>query len=110
MPLLAASAARWLRALRPGWKPRASSMAPASRSGQRACANGRPLMVARPRSGASSPMIIRMVVDFPDPFGPRKPVTTPGRTSKLRPSTARVDPKRLLRPVALIIAISVSAR
>ncbi len=35
MSLLAASAARWLRALRPGWKPRASSMAPTSRSGQR---------------------------------------------------------------------------
>jgi hypothetical protein len=29
-----------------------------------------------------------MVVDLPDPFGPRKPVTTPGRTSKLRSSTA----------------------
>jgi len=33
-----------------------------------------------------------MVVDLPDPFGPRKPVTIPGRTSKLRPSTATVEP------------------
>jgi hypothetical protein len=33
-----------------------------------------------------------MVVDFPAPFGPRKPVTVPGRTSKLRLSTAMVAP------------------
>jgi len=29
-----------------------------------------------------------MVVDFPEPFGPRNPVTTPGETLKLRLSTA----------------------
>jgi hypothetical protein len=29
-----------------------------------------------------------MVVDFPEPFGPKKPVTTPGGTSKVRLSTA----------------------
>ena len=33
---------------------------------------------------------MRMVVDFPEPFGPRNPVTTPGETVKLRPSTASV--------------------
>jgi hypothetical protein len=37
-------------------------------------------------------MIRRMVVDLPEPFGPRKPVTVPGRTSKLNASTATVDP------------------
>jgi hypothetical protein len=31
-------------------------------------------------------------VDLPAPFGPRKPVTSPSRTSKLSPSTATVDP------------------
>ena len=31
---------------------------------------------------------MRIVVDLPDPFGPRKPVTTPGGTSKVRLSTA----------------------
>jgi hypothetical protein len=36
-------------------------------------------------------MIMRIVVDLPAPFGPRKPVTVPGRTSKVRPSTASVD-------------------
>ena len=35
---------------------------------------------------------MRMVVDLPDPFGPRKPVTTPEGTVKLRPSTATVLP------------------
>ena len=35
-------------------------------------------------------MIMRMVVDLPDPFGPRNPVTTPGGTSKVRSSTAVV--------------------
>ena len=37
-------------------------------------------------------MIIRIVVDLPDPLGPRKPVTTPGRTLKLSWSTASLDP------------------
>jgi hypothetical protein len=31
-----------------------------------------------------------MVVDFPAPFGPRKPVTVPGRTVNVRPETAVV--------------------
>jgi hypothetical protein len=37
-------------------------------------------------------MITRIVVDFSEPFGPRKPVTWPGRTSKVRSSTAIVCP------------------
>ncbi len=35
---------------------------------------------------------MRIVVDFPAPFGPRKPVTIPGRTANVRSSTARVEP------------------
>ena len=35
----------------------------------------RPLTVAAPLVGRSRPTIIRMVVDFPAPFGPRNPVT-----------------------------------
>jgi hypothetical protein len=34
----------------------------------------------------------RIVVDLPEPLGPRKPVTTPGSTVKLRSSTARFEP------------------
>jgi hypothetical protein len=47
---------------------------------------------ASPAVGASSPSINLIVVDFPDPFGPRKPVTTPGRTVNVRSSTARLSP------------------
>jgi hypothetical protein len=35
-----------------------------------------------------SATIIRMVVDFPAPFGPTKPVTRPSATVKVRSSTA----------------------
>ena len=37
-----------------------------------------------------------MVVDFPAPFGPRKPVTVPGRTVNVRSETAVVGPYRLV--------------
>ena len=42
---------------------------------------------------------MRSVVVFPAPLGPRKPVTDPGSTVKLRSSTARTAPKVLVRPV-----------
>jgi hypothetical protein len=38
------------------------------------------------------------VVVFPAPFGPRKPVTEPGSTVKLRSETACTCPKDLLSP------------
>src|SRR5690242_3133104 len=38
-----------------------------------------------------------MVVDFPAPLGPRKPVTRPGSTLKVRSSTARRLPYSLVR-------------
>ncbi len=49
-------------------------------------------------------MIMRIVVDLPDPFGPRKPVTTPGVTEKERSLTANVLPKRLDRPWVTIMS------
>ena len=73
MPLLAASAARWSRALRPGWNALASSSAPTSRSGQRRSRKRRPPMRARPASGRSRPRISRIVVDLPDPLAPEEP-------------------------------------
>lgn len=51
-------------------------------------------------------MIMRMVVDLPDPFGPRKPVTEPGWTSKVSLSTAVVEPYRLVSECAVIIMIN----
>src|SRR5262245_25741790 len=46
----------------------------------------------------------RMVVDLPAPFGPTKPVTCPGRTVKVIPSSATVEPNRLRRPLTSIEA------
>ena len=46
----------------------------------------------------------RIVVLLPDPFGPRKPVTRPGWTSKLRSSTATVFPNRFVRLRTSIMA------
>jgi hypothetical protein len=45
---------------------------------------------------------MRMVVDLPAPFGPRKPSTSPLPTSNETPSTARLGPKDLLRFSTLI--------
>ena len=58
----------------------------------------RPPIVAVPRVGVTSPSSIRSVVVLPAPLGPRKPVTEPGSTVKLRSSTARTVPKDLVRP------------
>ena len=60
-------------------------------------------MRADPESGTSRPMIMRIVVDLPDPFGPRNPVTTPGGTSNVRLSTAVVALYRFVRECAVII-------
>jgi len=48
-------------------------------------------MVTVPDVGRSRPMIIRMVVDLPAPFGPRNPVTDPGAMVELTP-TAVLSP------------------
>src|ERR1035437_6244644 len=48
-------------------------------------------------------MIIRIVVDLPDPFGPRKPVTVPGVTSKVSELTAASRPYRFVRDLTAII-------
>ena len=73
----------------PPW-PRAAH--PSSGGGSGCSARGRPSTVAVPDVGASRPRIMRIVVDLPAPFGPRKPVTMPGRTVKVRSSTARCSP------------------
>jgi len=44
-----------------------------------------------------------MVVDLPAPFGPRKPVTCPGRTVNETPSTAVVLPYLFVRFSATIM-------
>src|SRR5580765_4066902 len=55
---------------------------------------------------------MRIVVDFPAPFGPTKPVTDPAGTPKLRSSTAVRPPNRFVRcsvSIGWVIAITVRA-
>ena len=48
----------------------------------------KPLTEARPPLGRSKVQSMLMVVDFPAPFGPRKPKTSPAPTANDTPSTA----------------------
>ena len=89
--LAAASIRRWLRARRVGWNEPLSSMVPISSIGRRMSRNRRPSNWVSPLPWSRS-SIRRSVVDLPAPFGPRKPVTTPGRTSNDKSSTAALSP------------------
>ena len=51
-----------------------------------------PHTLTSPAVGEMKPAIMRMVVDLPAPFAPRKPSTSPGATVKLKSSTARISP------------------
>ena len=48
----------------------------------------------------------RIVVLFPEPLGPRKPVTRPGFALNDRLSTATREPNRLVRSVTSITPLS----
>ena len=87
-PCSAPTTARW---------PSCSRSTPTSRPGFGRSANLRPAMVAEPEVGGVRPTMTRMVVDFPAPLGPRKPVTCPGRAVKLMLSTAVNLPYFLVR-------------
>src|SRR5512138_2300905 len=52
-----------------------------------------PATVPLPPLGGRMPQSIRMVVDFPAPFGPRKPKISPLLTSRLTRFTATKSPK-----------------
>src|SRR5690606_18485820 len=51
-----------------------------------------------PSSGRMIRMIMRRVVDFPDPLGPMKPYNDPRGTARSRSSTAARPPNRLVTP------------
>src|SRR5512136_964731 len=74
------------------------------RSGSRT--RSKPAMRPLPAVGAMIPHSMRMVVDLPAPFGPRKPKISPVRTEKLMPSTAVKRPKRLTRSVTTTASVS----
>src|SRR5579864_7591967 len=59
--------------------------------------------VAEPVLGEMKHVKMRIVVDLPAPFGPRKPTISPRFTSKLILSSARNDPKLFDKSFALII-------
>lgn len=63
-------------------------------------ATSMPAIDAAPASMDNSVVNILIVVVLPAPFGPRRPVTSPARASKVRSTTASVSPKLLLRPRA----------
>ena len=64
-----------------------------------------PSTVAVPPSGGRKQLSMRMVVDFPAPFGPRNPSTSPLLTLNDTRSTARMGPKDLLSAFASIIGL-----
>ena len=53
--------------------------------------------------GFVRPTTMRIVVDLPAPLGPRKPVTRPGRATKLTPSTTVVRPYFLVSESMVIM-------
>jgi len=57
------------------------------------CHGSPPSRRASPLSARSRPSRTRMVTVLPAPLGPRKPCTSPVRTSRSSPSSARVVPK-----------------
>ena len=73
---------------------------------------GLPNNFAEPSVTGSSPVIIFMVVVFPQPFEPRKPKISPRPMRKLTWSTATKSPNRRVSPSASIAGVlsSLSAR
>ena len=64
----------------------------------------------RPEVGASSPVSILIVVDFPAPFGPRNPKKWPACTCRSMASTAVSAPNvRVNFSVAIAISPMISA-
>src|ERR1043165_2459114 len=57
-----------------------------------------------PAVGGMKPVTMRMVVDLPAPFGPRKPSTSPRSTAKVRSFTATFAPNAFVRFSTLITA------
>src|SRR5438128_5951438 len=55
-----------------------------------------------PPSGARKPATRRRVVVLPQPDGPSRATSSPGRTMRSRPTTAPTSPKRLVSPVMVI--------
>jgi len=58
-----------------------------------------------PEVGASRPVNILMVVDFPAPFGPRNPKNCPASTRRFTLSTAVKSPNRRVSAVVSMAGV-----
>ena len=72
---------------------------PPARVGSSSSSYRLPSKVAVPEVGATSPSSMRSEVVFPAPFGPRKPVTAPGRTGRGQPVDGQRRAEALGQPV-----------
>ena len=93
--------------MRPGCTADASSSVPTTAPGLGSSTYSLPSIVADPAVGATRPVIIRIVVVLPAPFGPRKPVTVPGSRVKDTSSTTVRSPYFLVSPLTVIMMASV---
>src|SRR5829696_5876952 len=107
-PIVWASSHRWVRPVRPGCTAAASSRVPTTAPGLGSSAYRRPSTTAAPAVGATRPVIIRIVVVLPAPFGPRKPVTVPGSSVNETSSTTVRSPYFLVSPLTVIMVASVA--
>ena len=91
-PIVLAPMVSTSRPVRPACWADASSSTPTWRPGFGMSWKCSPPIVTSPAVGEVSPTMTRMVVVFPAPLGPRKPVTVPGLHTKLMSSTAMKFP------------------
>src|SRR5208282_1354367 len=61
-----------------------------------------------PSLGGMKPAIMRKVVVFPQPDGPRSETSSPASNAKSTLDTAATSPKRLQRPLSASLAIPLS--
>src|SRR3954453_14768142 len=104
MPIVSAGSRRCVRPERPGCTAEASMSVPTTAPGLGRSVYAVPSTVAVPALAGTRPVITRIVVVLPAPFGPRKPVTVPGSRAKDTSSTTVRLPYCLVSPLTLIIS------
>src|SRR4051812_33115737 len=108
--MVSASSRRCVRPVRPGCTAEASISVPTTAPGLGRSVYGVPSTVAVPEEAGTRPVIIRIVVVLPAPFGPRKPVTVPGSRVKDTWSTTVRAPYCLVSPLTSIMRASARGR
>ena len=107
----ASSASRLARPDSRAWWAGPSMSAPTRGSTLRRCLGmDSPSTSTSPDVASTRPSSIRTVVVLPEPFAPRKPNTSPRRTSRSTPSTAVSLPNRLVSPRVRMTASSWAPR